>query len=147
MPTTTGDDVGCSVANDGVGKDVAGAIDGGEPRQRQIFDVGGKSICDAGLNSIRSLVKQLGDEVAELIDDISVVAVATLHDIGAEAAGNDGEYQIMPTMRASHMMTKDLVFDFEAGKKWIMRDTVHGRQNDDELLILSGVCYAFQSEK
>ena len=53
----------------------------------------------------------------------------------------------MPTMRASYMMTKDLVFDFEAGKKWIMRDTVHGRQNEDELLILSGVRYAFQSEK
>ena len=44
-------------------------------------------------------------------------------------------------------MTKDLVFDFEAGKKCIMRDTVHGRQNEDELLILSGVRYEFQSEK
>ncbi len=56
------------------------------------------------------------------------------------------EYQIMPTLRASYLVTSDIVVDFELGKKWLKRDTVNGRENEDELVVLTGLRYDFHSD-
>ena len=60
---------------------------------------------------------------------------------------SDGrEYQIMPTLQASYLVTRDIVLDFELGKKWIRRDTPIGREDEDELVVLTGLRYDFHSD-
>lgn len=57
------------------------------------------------------------------------------------------ETHLMPTLRASYYLTRDLMFDFEVGRKWIERETTKGVEGETELLILSGVRYDFHIDK
>ncbi len=57
------------------------------------------------------------------------------------------ETHVMPTLRASYYLTRDLMFDFEVGRKWIERQSEKGVEGETELLILSGVRYDFHIEK
>lgn len=53
------------------------------------------------------------------------------------------EYHVQPTLRTTYNMTRDLSLEVEFGRKWIMRDTVRGRENETELLLLTGARYDF----
>ena len=75
--------------------------------------------------------------------------VSPIMRIGYVDYKHDGrsELQYMPTLRASYYMTRDLMFDFEVGRKWIERQSDKGIENETELLLLSGVRYDFHVEK
>ena len=62
-------------------------------------------------------------------------------------AGGEAEYEFMPSLQTSYDLSEDLVLEFEVGKKWIERETVHGIEKETELTILSGVRYGFHSRQ
>lgn len=61
-------------------------------------------------------------------------------------AANQDEYQLMPSLRTSYYLTNDVVLEFELGKKWIERDTIHGIESETELMVLSGIRYDFHRQ-
>jgi hypothetical protein len=58
-----------------------------------------------------------------------------------------GEYEFMPSLRSSYYIYDDLVFEVEAGKKWVERETVHGTARETELTVLTGIRYDFHTDK
>jgi hypothetical protein len=57
------------------------------------------------------------------------------------------EYQVYPSIRTSYYVMKDVALELEVGNRWIMRDTQAGRQNETELLVLTGLRYDFRTGK
>lgn len=56
------------------------------------------------------------------------------------------DYEIMPTLRASYLVTRDITFDLEVGEKWILHQTPHGQETETEFVFLTGLRYDFQSD-
>jgi hypothetical protein len=57
------------------------------------------------------------------------------------------EYHIMPALKSSYYVMRDLSIDFEVANKWVMRDTHKGRENETELLLLTGMRYDFNTSR
>jgi hypothetical protein len=57
------------------------------------------------------------------------------------------EYHIMPTLKSSYYVMRDLSIDFELANKWVMRDSHKGRENETELLLLTGMRYDFNTSR
>ena len=57
------------------------------------------------------------------------------------------EYQVIPSIRSSYYVMKDVALELEIGNRWIMRDTPAGRNNETELMIMTGVRYDFRTGK
>src|SRR5262249_35091254 len=72
------------IAGNGVGHAVAGSADRpGARHQSQILDVGRQCIADRGIDEIAALAGVLDDDVANVVDEIDVVAGAPEHSIRA----------------------------------------------------------------
>jgi hypothetical protein len=57
------------------------------------------------------------------------------------------EYQVIPSVRTSYYVMKDVALELEIANRWIMRDTPAGQRNETELMILTGVRYDFRTGK
>jgi hypothetical protein len=57
------------------------------------------------------------------------------------------EYQILPTVRTSYAVMRDLLLEFEVGGKWGVTNSEIGKEYQTELLVLAGVRYDFSSAK
>lgn len=55
------------------------------------------------------------------------------------------EYLVHPMLRTSYNVSPNMQLEFEIGKRWNMRDTVRGRENETDLLLLSGLRYDFHT--
>lgn len=78
--------VGPRIAGDGVVERVARSVAVGGPGQRQLLDVGTERVCDRRFDRVGAAAHRLRHLVAGIVDDVGVVAGATLHDVGALAA-------------------------------------------------------------
>ena len=74
------------VAEDGVGKPVAGAVDVRQTGQGQVFDLGGQRPVDRALHDIGAACRRLDRGIQDVIDDVDVVADPTTHRIDIRAA-------------------------------------------------------------
>ena len=77
--------IGDGVADNDVVEPVAGAADR-RTSQRQVLDVSAQGEVDARLDRVGALAGQFGDLVAEIVDDVGVVAVAAEEAVRAGAA-------------------------------------------------------------
>jgi tetratricopeptide (TPR) repeat protein len=57
------------------------------------------------------------------------------------------EYQVIPSIRTSYYLMKDVALELEIGNRWIMRNTPAGQHNETELMIMTGVRYDFRTGK
>jgi hypothetical protein len=57
------------------------------------------------------------------------------------------EYHVTPVLKASYYVMRDLSIDFELANKWVMRDSHKGRENETELLLLTGMRYDFNTSR
>ncbi len=55
------------------------------------------------------------------------------------------EYIVHPMLRASYNVSRNLMFELEIGKRWTLRDSIQGRANESDLLLLGGMRYDFHS--
>src|SRR5262249_46819085 len=69
-----------------IGEAVAGAGDVAAAGLRQVLDIGAEREVDAALDEVGALAGPLRDDVAEVVDDVGVVAGATLDAIRAGPA-------------------------------------------------------------
>ena len=76
--------VGARIADEDVGEEIAGAVDVAAAGQGEVLDRGGEREADRALDPVGALAGELGDDVAGLVDDVDVVAVAAVHHVGAE---------------------------------------------------------------
>ena len=83
------EDVGVGIADQGVGEDVAGAVDRGGAGQGEVLESEAEGVGDRALHRVGALAEELVDGVAGIVDDIGVVAEAAAHEVGAEAAVED----------------------------------------------------------
>ena len=79
------------IAVDDVVERVAGAVDGVAAVEVEVFDVRAQRVGDVGFDAIGAADASIGvasraTYVADLVDDIDVVAVAAGHGVGTEAA-------------------------------------------------------------
>src|SRR5262249_33216466 len=67
-----------------------GAVDGVAAGERQVLEVGvGEDEADRALDRVDAAAGDLDDEIAAVVDDIGVVALAALQRVGAGAAVED----------------------------------------------------------
>jgi hypothetical protein len=83
------ENVVAAVAGDRVGEAVAGAVDVAAAGQRQVLDIGADGVGDRRLHRVGARVEHLRHHVADVVDDIGVVAEAADHGVGAGAAVED----------------------------------------------------------
>jgi tetratricopeptide (TPR) repeat protein len=57
------------------------------------------------------------------------------------------EYIIHPMLRTSYNITQNLLFEFEVGHRWTFKDTPRGRENETDMLLLSGLRYDFHTSR
>jgi hypothetical protein len=57
------------------------------------------------------------------------------------------EYHIMPALKSSYYVMRDLAIDFEVANKWVFRDSHKGRENETEFLMLTGMRYDFNTSR
>jgi hypothetical protein len=57
------------------------------------------------------------------------------------------EYHIMPALKSSYTVMRDLSIDLEVANKWVFRDSHKGRENETELLFLAGMRYDFNTSR
>jgi hypothetical protein len=57
------------------------------------------------------------------------------------------EYHVMPSLKSSYYVMRDLSIDFEVANKWVLRDSHKGRENETELLFLTGMRYDFNTSR
>ncbi|CAF0856079.1 unnamed protein product [Rotaria sp. Silwood1] len=81
--------VGAAVAGDDVGQCVTGAVEVVGAGEDQVLDVVAEREADAGAHQIHALARRLDDDVAGVVDVVGVVARATCHRVGAQAAVDD----------------------------------------------------------
>jgi hypothetical protein len=76
------------VAGDDVGEVVAGAADGaGAGQERQVLDEGiGQRVVDRALDRIRAAAGDLDHAVRAVVDEVGIIALAALEDVGAALA-------------------------------------------------------------
>ena len=82
----TAEDIAGAVADDGVVEFVAGAVDGPGARQGQVLHLGPQGVADAGDDAVGAFVNYFSDAVAAAVDVVGVVAKASDHRIGTQAA-------------------------------------------------------------
>ena len=78
--------IDAAVAGDDVVERVAGTVDVRAARERQVLDVVGQGVADAGLDRVGAFALVLDHQVACVVDNIGVVAGAALQGIGAGTA-------------------------------------------------------------
>jgi hypothetical protein len=57
------------------------------------------------------------------------------------------EYHIMPALKSSYYVMRDLSIDFEVANKWVLRDSHKGRENETDFLLLTGMRYDFNTAR
>ena len=75
-----------AVAGDDVGIAIAGAVDVGAAGQGQVVDIGAERVADRRLHHVGAFAESLGDRIADIIDDVGVIAEAAGHGVSAGAA-------------------------------------------------------------
>ena len=78
--------IGGGVADEAVGDAVAGGVDCRGSGEGQILDIRRERVRGRGQDRVVTVAGELGDGVADVVDDVGVVAAATVHRIGADAA-------------------------------------------------------------
>ena len=75
-----------AVAGDDVVEPVAGAVDVAAAGQGEVLDIGGERVADRRPHRVDAFADGFRDDVADVVDDIGVVAEAADHAVGAGAA-------------------------------------------------------------
>lgn len=75
-----------AVAGQRVGEHIARTADVAGPRQGQFFDECSKAEIDRSFHRVDALILQFLDQIACIVDDIAVVAIAAIKLVGAELA-------------------------------------------------------------
>ena len=89
-PASAVEGVGLGVADQAVGKGVAGGVDRAGSGEDQILDITGQGEGDRGLDRVDAVGGiELHRPVERIVDDIGVVAGTTLHGVGSGAAVED----------------------------------------------------------
>ena len=78
-----------AVAGEDVGVAVAGAVEVGGPGQGEVLDVGAEREAHRRLHQVGAFVGIFGHHVADVVDQIGVVAGTAQHGVGARAAVED----------------------------------------------------------
>ena len=78
--------IGATVADDCVGKRITRTVNIRCSGQCQVFGVGGQCVGDAGLDQISAFVQRFSHQITNVVDDVGVVALATGHSVGIQAA-------------------------------------------------------------
>ena len=76
-----GQHIGTLVADEDVVQHVAGAVDVGAAGQREVFNIVGQGVGDAGFDCVNSSVQPLDYDVADIVYHVSIVAQTTLHQV------------------------------------------------------------------
>src|SRR5262245_6562755 len=79
------ENIGRAIAGQRVGECVAGAVGGG-PKQDQLFEIGTERVVDRRFYAVDARASGFRNLIADLVDDIDVVAVAAGHPIRAGVA-------------------------------------------------------------
>ncbi|MNC43437.1 hypothetical protein D3C75_922970 [compost metagenome] len=85
IATTTIEQVVSAIANEGIAQSIAGAIEMGVAQQRQAFDIAAQAVVDAGLYGVVATVGSFHHDVAEVVDQVGVVAEAAFQAVGTAA--------------------------------------------------------------
>ena len=78
-----------AVAGEDVGVTVAGAVEVGGPGQGEVVDIGAEREAHRRLHEVGAFAGIFGHHVADVVDQIGVVAGTPLHGVGARAAVED----------------------------------------------------------
>ena len=104
-----------AVPGDIVAEGVAGAVDVGGERQPEILEICTQGVGDAAGDGVvlarRALV---GDLIADIIDEIGVLALAAIHAVGAGATG-EGVVAVIPRQRVVAVVAGQRVVSGIAG--------------------------------
>ena len=83
------EDVGARIAGEDVGEAVAGAVEVAGAGEDEPLDLGAENVVQRALDGVGAAARQLGHDVAGIVDDVGVVAERRPHGVGADAAVED----------------------------------------------------------
>ena len=75
-----------AIADNGVGKAVARAIDGNGPREREVFDICAERVGHRCLHHVGAFAQILGDDIGDVVDDVGVVAETANKSVGTRSS-------------------------------------------------------------
>ncbi len=80
------DAVIAAIAEQDIGKRVAGSAAVGRARQPQVIEIGAQGIAEAGIDDVGAFSGILDDHIVDVVDDIGIVARAADHQIRTRLA-------------------------------------------------------------